>query len=387
MADAPQIGKRPFLKSDPAPETGEGLSVCPGIGLKHTFDPNTPNLRQELVSGWGPVLAVWEGYSADDEIRLSASSGGAATALSLFCLEQEGNGQVVHTAADPSAPYLNKTVMSRSREDLLRATGSRYAPSSPCEGLTDVLDQPTPSVFVGKPCDVAGAYKARKNRPDLDGKIGITIAFFCAGVPSTAGNLELAKRRGAKSSSSIQSLRYRGNGWPGLWSLVYKKDDGKTEKSEMTYAESWGFLQQYRQWRCYICPDHTGEFADIAVGDPWYRPVQPGEPGKSLIVARTQRGLETIKKAAAAGYIVLETEDPDLLPRSQPNLLETRGALWARLITLKLFGAATPVYSGFGLARFWFSELSLIAKIRSFSGTVKRVFKKGLTKRIEPSES
>ena len=386
MADAPAVGKRPFLQEGAPAETGEGLSVCPGIGLEHTFDSNDPGLLKELTAGWGPVLAVWEGYAGDGEIRKAGSSGGAATALSLFCLEQEGMDQVIHTAADPERPYLNKTVASTTRNDLMKATGSRYAPASPCEKLADIVDGGAPSVFVGKPCDVAAVHKARSARPELDRKLGATIAFFCAGVPSTDGNLELARRHHATDPASIRSLRYRGNGWPGLWTLDYQKPGQDPHKAELTYAESWGFLQRFRQWRCYICPDHTGEFADIAVGDPWYRPVEPGEAGKSLVVARTPRGKAIIERAAAAGYIVLETEEPSLLPRSQPNLLGTRGALWARLLVLRLFGAPVPEFRRFALFRFWLRDLSLVEKIRSFTGTVKRVFTKRLRHKLSVRE-
>ena len=40
------------------------------------------------------------------------------------------------------------------------------------------------------------------------------------------------------------------------------------------YAEAqynWGgTLQAHRRWRCRVCADHTGAFADISVGDPWH---------------------------------------------------------------------------------------------------------------------
>lgn len=386
MADAPEFGRRPFLRDGAPAETGEALSICPGISLEHTFDKKASGLQSELLPGWGPVLAVWEGYASDADIRKAGSSGGAATALSLFCLERQDMEQVLHTAVDENKPYLNETVTSRSRTDLLNTTGSRYAPASPCDGLDQIENGARPSVFVGKPCDVAAVHKARSLRANLDAKLGVTIAFFCAGVPSTAGNLELARRQGAEDPKAIESLRYRGNGWPGFWTLIYNDADGQKKKAELSYADSWGFLQSHRQWRCYICPDHTGEFADIAVGDPWYRPVEPGEAGKSLIVARTPKGKAIIEAAAKAGYIVLETEDAGLLPRSQPNLLATRGALWARLLVLRIFGAAAPDFRRFALFRFWMTEHSFTSKIRSFTGTIKRVFTKKLRGRATVKE-
>jgi coenzyme F420 hydrogenase subunit beta len=104
--------------------------------------------------------------------------------------------------------------------------------------------------------------------------------------------------------------------------------------------------------------------------------------GKSLIVARTHRGLALLKAAEEAGYITLESNDPNLLPRSQPNLLAARGELWARLKVLRLLGASLPSYFGFSMFKFWITELGIIEKLRSITGTAKRVFIKKLNKSI-----
>jgi coenzyme F420 hydrogenase subunit beta len=349
---------------------------------------HSPGLKQQegvdsgLLEGWGPVLGVWEGYAADPEIRFAGSSGGVATGLALYCLEKQGMEGVLHTAANPTIPYLNETVISSSRAQLLARTGSRYSPASPAEGLAYIEDSDTPCVFIGKPCDAAAVQKARILRPELDKKVGLIIGFFCAGVPSTQGVVDLLKTNGIDDVASLRSLRFRGNGWPGMWTARFINKSGEEQSRQRTYAESWDFLQKYRQWRCYICPDHTGEFSDVAVGDPWYRDVQPGEPGKSLIVARTERGLEFICAAAAAGYIVLEARDATLLPRSQNNILTTRATLWARLMTLKVMGAAVPEFSGFSLFKLWLSKLSLRQKAQSILGTAKRVLSKGLRKKV-----
>lgn len=386
MGDAIDFGRRPFVKNEDHKETGDALAVCPGAGLKHTFDSQEPGFISALSDGWGPVREVFEGFATDAEIRYAGSSGGAATALALYCIEAGGMHGVLHTAARKEVPFANETVVSRSRTELLAATGSRYAPASPCDGLHQIEEAGNQCVFIGKPCDVAGIQMARTRRPKLDNSVGVTIAFFCAGVPSTKGTLDLFKRVGIKNPEAVTSLRYRGNGWPGLWTVNYTDENGLGQTKQMTYSESWGFLQRYRQWRCYICPDHTGEFADIAVGDPWYREIEPGEPGKSLIIARTKRGQEIVWAAAEAGYITLESNEPSLLPRSQPNLLNTRGSLWARLKVLRIMGSAVPRYEGFVIFPFWL-QLSLKDKIRSISGIIKRVFVKRLRKRINFKES
>lgn len=386
MEDTFEHGRRPFRVADAQPSDGSALAICPGKGLDAPLPEEgmRGELTGVLLRDWGPVYGVWEGWAADSGIRYAGSSGGAASALALFCLERAGMEGVLHTAAREDIPYLNETVYSRSREELAARTGSRYAPASPVEGLTSLEAQPGPSVFIGKPCDAAAVKKAAELRPGLAQKLGVTIAFFCAGTPSVAGNLALLKRVGVDDPAKVRRLRYRGNGWPGLWTVEFVDADGNLQTRELTYADSWGFLQRYRQWRCYICPDHTGEHADIAVGDPWYRPVEPGEAGKSLIVARSKRGLDLILEAEKAGYLVLETKDETLLARSQPNLLQTRGSLWGRLLTLRLLGAGAPRFRGYVFLPLWLGKLTLLQKAQSVYGTAKRVFRKGLRTRAKP---
>ena len=61
--------------------------MCPGIEIAH--QPSHNKIIAELNQSWGPVLEVWEGYATDPEIRYKGSSGGAATALALYCLEKK----------------------------------------------------------------------------------------------------------------------------------------------------------------------------------------------------------------------------------------------------------------------------------------------------------
>ncbi len=379
MVDAVDYGRRPyFAQREPRdPRSAEAMKVCPGIELSHTFDRNDPALIRELLDGWGPIREVWEGYAADPEIRFVGSSGGVATALALYCLEHAGFYGVLHTRARRDAPYLNETVLSRTREELLAGAGSRYAPASPCDGLKRIEDAPGPCVFIGKPCDVAAVQKARRLRPSLDAKIGLTIAFFCAGTPSTRGTLEMLKRMGVDDPTKVTSLRYRGHGWPGEAVAQYGCD-GSLRQSRLSYEESWGLLTRFRQWRCAVCADHSGEFADIAVGDPWYRPIADGDPGRSLVLVRTPRGREIVHPATGASYLVLEKQEASLLPRSQCNLLRARGAVWGRLLLLWMSRIPKPRYKRLPMFRTWLIKLGVKDKLRSTIGTLLRMRRRRL---------
>jgi coenzyme F420 hydrogenase subunit beta len=379
MVDVPDEGLRPVTIDDSgglSPDTSEALKACPGIELTHPDLSRQESILQNLVDAWGPILSISEGGASEDQIRFAGSSGGAASALAVYALEQLNFRLVVHVGSDPDAPYTNQTVVSRNRDEVLSRTGSRYAPASPCELLNMIEDAGGPCLFIGKPCDVAAAQKARRYRPNLDRNLAMTVAFFCAGTPSTNGTLELLKSIGVPDVDDLTEVRYRGNGWPG--DFVAKAGEAEAAYS-CTYQQSWGgVLSHHVQWRCKLCLDHTGEFADIAVGDPWYRPIQQGELGSSLIVARTDVGKRHIERAIKDGVLTASQVDPDLLPKSQPNLLRNRGEVWGRMLGARLCGAQTPTYRGLPSFRFWLSEVPLSRKLRSILGSIRRCLRQGI---------
>lgn len=173
----------------------------------------------------------------------------------------------------------------------------------------------------------------------------------------------------------VEELRYRGCGWPGMTTVKVKGTDG--EQRQMAYEESWGnILSNYIQFRCRLCPDGTGEFADISCGDPWYREFEPDEPGRSLVLVRTERGRSILQRAMEAGYIELERAQPEIVAASQKALLNRRRALFGRLLAMRVMGVPVPRYTGFSLFNNWLA-LSTIKKIRSILGTFQRIIMRG----------
>lgn len=380
MFDALAYGRRPrFRDGAMVAAAPQAMVVCPGIELTKPEKPQGQLGDQSIYDVWGAVLGVWEGHATDSDIRFEGSSGGAATALALYAVQQLKMEGVLHTKARKDVPYLNETVFSRNKADLLAGAGSRYAPASPCDKLDVIERAEGPCVFIGKPCDVAAVQKAKALRPQLAEKIGLTIAFFCAGTPSTDGTLEMLRQMGVEDPASVLSLRYRGRGWPGDAVVEYADKDGKTIQKELTYDQSWGnILQKYRQWRCYICPDHIGEFADIAVADAWHRNVNDHQPGRSVMIARTLRGKDIIEGAIRAGILEVELVSPSILPDCRPGQAAYQGGLWARLQTLRMMTVPIPDFCNYDLFRLWKKELTIKKKIHSILSTIKRIFIKKL---------
>lgn len=368
LVDIEDLGLRPIVDLKKCEKCGKCVNVCPGAKIKSA--PANSESIPELRCAWGQVLEVWEGYASGAEIRFRGSSGGAATAIALFCLEKEHMTGALHIGANPESPLQNVPVFSKSREDLLACAGSRYSPAAPCEKMGWIREPDSHCVFIGKPCDVVALRKAAIVDPLLEDKVALSISIFCAGTPSSKGTEDLLTILGVKRDE-VEEIRYRGCGWPGMTTVKIKGDNSQTRR--MTYEQSWGdILSNYGQFRCRVCPDSTGELADISCGDPWHREIEPDDSGRSLVLVRTERGREILHKAMKEGYIQLDRVEPDTLPQSQRALLRRRRHLWGRLLAMRIMGVPTPQFEGFSLYSNW-RCLSLIEKIRSVLGTFRRI--------------
>jgi coenzyme F420 hydrogenase subunit beta len=379
LRDIEEDGIRPFLKDSDCGGCPDCLKVCPGLETSHEKEKSHSGSIRELQSGCGSVLELWEGHATDPRFRFEGSSGGAVSALAAFCLERCGAEGVMHIGASGTDSLRNQTFYSHSVEELLSRTGSRYSPASPCDSLETLEKGKGSGVFIGKPCDILGLRKSEHLRPTLRRKVVLAIGFFCAGTPSTKGTLDLIRKLEVVPGA-VEELRYRGRGWPGMATVRLK---GQADfHGRLTYMEAWGFLQKYRPYRCYLCPDGTGEFADLSCGDPWYREIREGEAGYSLVVVRNEKGKRILHEAMEAGYLTLKPVEPDVLIRSQENLLGKRQAIWGRLLALRAMGIPTPRLEGFELFENWLA-LPFANKIRSVVGTARRAIQRKYYRPLE----
>jgi len=378
LVDYVNEGIRPVQSNDDCKNCSDCLQVCPAVETDFLM---TNAVVSHESRKWGQVLEIWEGHASDPEIRFKGSSGGALTALSAYCLERLGMHGVLHIGADESDPVRNRTRLSKSREDLLKAVGSRYSPAAVCEHLELVEKAPSQCVVIGKPSEIAGLTNAIKVRPGLGAKVGVALSFFCAESPSTNGTLALLDKMRI-DGASLGGLRYRGFGWPGHFAPTLK---GATEPDQkISYRESWGFLQAFRPWSVQLWPDGTGELADISCGDPWYEQPDGQNPGFSLVVVRTPRGQEIVRGAIEAGYLQLKQAEFWKLEKSQSGLIKKKGAVWGRRLALRLAGLPVTKFRNLDLFHCW-RKLSFSEQVKSIVGTLRRIMLRKLYRRLDLS--
>jgi coenzyme F420 hydrogenase subunit beta len=370
------VGIRPRFDSAACAGCRDCLAICPGYSVNGGLATGQVVDQAGADPAVGPALEVWEGYAGDPEIRYQGSSGGVLSALALYCLEHENMDFVLHTAMDETKPWANQTVQSRNRRELLARAGSRYAPASPCDGLGLIAASARPCVFIGKPCDTAAVSMLRNQRPELDRKLGLVLTFFCAGTPSTQGTLDLLKGLGFPPAE-VAAVRYRGEGWPGEFKV---RSRNEARGKSLSYAESWGRLTGYRPLRCHLCPDGLGRVADISCGDAWERLNHGQDAGRSIVIVRTPRGQEILRKARAAKYVELEPVGTSAVRAAQPNQIQRHRELLSRLFGMRLLFVPTPRFVAFSLVHAW-GELPFLRKVRTVLGTLRRVVFRGLWRR------
>lgn len=367
-----------YLRPTPVALTGEERrtlgAVCAGRALDHHGAAGV-----DYHPLWGPIRALSTGHATDPEVRYRGSSGGALSALAIALVEAGEVDFVLSTGADPDDPLGNATVARATRAEILAAAGSRYAPSTPLAGIEAHLASGRRFVFVGKPCDVAALRRMARRDPRIDAQVPYMLAFFCAGVPSRHGTLAVLDALGV-GHDDVARFQYRGDGWPGL--ARARRHDGS--EASMDYNSSWGtILNRHLQFRCKICPDGTGEFADVACADAWYG--KDGYPdfaerdGRSLIVARTAAGQRLVEAVERAGGISTEPLDVGEIARMQPYQVNRKSNALARSAAVWLKRRHGPHYARLALLQLAV-RTPLGEQLRNFVGTFRRAGGKWLSR-------
>jgi len=318
--------------------------ICPSLrveGLPAELGEMAPH--QDLV--WGPYVEMSLGYAAAPDIRHEASTAGILTMLAIYLLESGSVDAILHVKAADSPANFGVATISRSREDIVSAAGSRYGPTAALIDIEAALSSTERFAIVAKPCDL----NALRNLAHIDSRVNQRIHYWmtmlCGGFQPDAAFNEFLQGHDM-SADGLSSVRYRGYGCPGPTSLSY--EDGR--QVDFHYLDFWG--EDESQWsmplRCKICPDGIGEAADIVAGDAWDgaspdRQESKSDPGFNSVITRTAKGEALYQAAIAAGLIEKsEIVDCAFMSRVQPHQVVKKLAGQARIEGLREAGSVAP---------------------------------------------
>ena len=335
---------RPFANDDFTEEAMQKVTVtCPSLrveGLPVSIAQQAP--YQDAV--WGPYFDMGLGHASQPDIRHQASTAGMLTALAIALIESKKVDAIMHVKAAESPANFGVAVMSRTKEEIIAASGSRYGPTAALVNVQDVLSSNERVAVIAKPCDLNALRNLAHIDHRVNERIGFWLTMLCGGFqPDEAFNQFLSDNQ--VRADGLTHVRYRGYGCPGPTSLEF--EDGSSVAFH--YLDFWG--EDESQWsmplRCKICPDGIGEAADIVAGDAWDgaspdRVESETDPGVNSVIVRTQTGVDLYKMATDSGYIThIEAVDKDYMSAVQPHQVIKKLASHARQAGLAQAGSVS----------------------------------------------
>lgn len=274
------------------PQIDENLCVDCGLCQKTCPINNHPiaNDPQKIYSGW----------SSDETVRISSSSGGAFTEIARPILKE--GGVVFGCALDDKLEAYHTYV--ETLEDLAtKLRGSKYVQSrigNSYAQAKDFLKQGRKVLFSGTPCQIAGL----KNYLRRDYENLTTVDLICHGVPSPMLFEDYKNFMQKHENMKLTKVSFRCK--KTSWIFFNMTLTGHVEKNsaEKTYIGNYyedpyirGFLRDYfLRPSCHQCHfTSTERCSDFTIADWWgYRKENPKDKdfalkGVSLVFVNTDK--------------------------------------------------------------------------------------------------
>lgn len=289
--------------------------ACPGVGVNldnvsTTCFTDKEILKDEFV---GLYLKCFTGHSNDFDIRYHCASGGMVSQFLIWLLEHNKIDGAVVTAFDRYSPLMVRTFIATTREEVLAAKSSKYAPVTMNHAIQDIkAAQGTRFVVVGLPCHIEGFRKYENLDKRFKEKITGYFAIYCSSGRSFFLTEHVLKKRHI-DISKIDSFAYRDNGC--LGNMVVKGDDIFHEERFQDYYQP--LRSFFVPPRCTMCIDHYGELGDVCFGDIHIAPYIDDKIGVNSIVVRNRVFLDWLYEAKQDGTISLDEISVDVLNKSQ----------------------------------------------------------------------
>ena len=288
---------------------------CPGVGVN--LIERAQNLFAEKSvkenTYIGRFQKCYTGYSNDYKLRFHAASGGSLSQFIIWLLENgEIDGAVV-TKFDREAVLKVKTFIAKTREEVLSAKSSKYAPTTMSDIVKQIKEETgTRFVIVGVPCQIEGMRKLMDLDKKFKQKICGLFSLYCSGSRSFYFTEYVMKERKI-DLNKLNYLAYRDNGC--LGGLVAKGDGIDYFEDYQSYCHPLRSIFYPR--RCTLCADHFGELSDISFGDIHIPPYSNDKVGINSIIARSDNWKQLLEKAYNSGVLTLADLEPEKLIESQ----------------------------------------------------------------------
>ncbi len=260
------------------------------------------------------------GYSADNDVRYRASSGGITTAVINYLFDIDYIQTCLSFEFDLfSCRYVPKLIY---KYDDYNLCGSIYQDVNLNEYIKNNIDNIKGRMLVTcTPCLV----KPIRNVLQQAGIESFFISFVCSGMTSVEGTYKYYQMLGL-NRKDIAGIRYRGNGWPN--GIEITLNNGEVIKHP-NYTEPWKTMHSSHFWqpkKCFFCQQVFSKDADLAVADPWLKQyMETDKIGHTIMAINTLQGKKIIEELNALSKVKISTIDYEQFYKSQEGCFMSKG--------------------------------------------------------------
>ncbi|TRO50679.1 4Fe-4S dicluster domain-containing protein [Candidatus Bathyarchaeota archaeon] len=244
--------------------------------------------RKPIEKLTGIYQKAYYAKATADDIQKRAQDGGIVTAL-LTQFLADGGGGVIVAGLEEDMVWVPKPVVAKTREEVVKAAGSKYTPSPALVGVKQAVKEEKLEkiAVVGTTCQMRGLSLAMmgsmKNKKIAD-SVALKIGLFCMESFNYDDLMKYLKENEVdpKRVTKFEIKNGRFYAWAGEERLHRAKLDK---------------VKPLIRSGCLHCTDFASEFSDISVGN-------VGSPdGYSTVLVRNEKGQQILEAAIKSGII------------------------------------------------------------------------------------
>ncbi len=264
------------------------MNRCIGCNACVNNCPGNSYFKNDLIYDF-TGKKMFYGYSNNEELRKSASSGGIVSEILRYLIDSSRVDYCVTVGNDENGNPC--AVVSNDVEQIIKSKTSKYCPVEYGNFMKQINPSKYRYAIVALPCQIQSLKRVYKRYR----KNFIYIALICNHVPSKNWTSYMYN---CFPENECVGTTYRGDGWPGNITLHGKRD------VKVPYRKTFRlFGKYYYNWRCKICNDHFGSFSDIAVGDAYF--LSDNSYGNSICIVFNELFNELFINMANEKYITI----------------------------------------------------------------------------------
>ena len=277
---------------------GYCLKICPIVHA--AFHKPVVISEMEMV---GHYRKIYIAYASDDKIRCGGASGGVITALIMNMLKAKYiDGALVSRMKKLGTI---STHIARNMNDIFESRGSIYFPTYAARQIKNITANDGSYAVIGLPCHIAAFKRSENIVPNLAKQIFVYFGLFCYHVNEFWYLDYFIKKIAKMNLEEVFEVSPRRNGWPGSIQIRSARNQKK-----FPFFSFWSSLQLLyftSPKGCLFCSDHTNIMSDLSFGDAWLPSIMKTDnKGRSVVIARTKKGLSLLREAEDDGSVVLK---------------------------------------------------------------------------------